>query len=67
MPGCPVLRCLPEFAQTHVHSVGDVIQPSHPMSPPSTPALSLSQRQGLFPQVGCSHQMTKILELQLHH
>ena len=42
MPGFPVLHCLPEFAQTHVHRVGDVIQPSHPPSSPSS-ALNLSQ------------------------
>ena len=33
MLGFPVLQCLPEFAQIHVHSVGDAIQPSHPVSP----------------------------------
>ena len=43
----PVLHYLPEFAQTHVLSVGDAIQLSHPLSPPSTPALNLSQHQGL--------------------
>ena len=42
------LHYLPEFAQTHVHSVKDGIQQSHPLSPPSPPALSLSQHQGLF-------------------
>ena len=47
-PGFPVLHCLPEFAQTHVHQVGDAIQPSHPLSPPSLPALNLSQHQGFF-------------------
>ena len=47
-PGFPVLPYLSEFAQTHVHCVGDAIQPSHPLSPPSPPALSLSQHQGLF-------------------
>ena len=47
-PGFPVLHCLPEFAQTHVHLVNDAIQPPHPLSPPSPPALSLSQHQGLF-------------------
>ena len=39
---------VPEFTQTHVHRVGDVIQPSHPLSFPSSPAFSLSQHQGLF-------------------
>ena len=47
-PGLSVLHCLPEFAQTHVHSVNDAIQPTHPLSPPSPLALSLSQHQGLF-------------------
>ena len=49
MPGFPVLHYLLEFAQTHVYWVGDTIQPSHPLSPPSPPAFSLSQHQGLFP------------------
>ena len=44
-PGFPVLHYLPEFAQTRVHWVGDAIQPSHPLLPPSPPALSLSQHQ----------------------
>ena len=48
MPGLPVHHQLPESAQTHVHRVGDAIQPSHPLSSPSPPALSLSQDQGLF-------------------
>ena len=47
-PGFPVHHHLPEFAQTHVHHVGDAIQPSHPLSSPSPPAFSLSQHQGLF-------------------
>ena len=47
-PGFPVLHLLPEFAQTHVHRVSDAIQPSHPLSPCSRPALNLSQHQGLF-------------------
>ena len=42
-PGFPVLHYLPEFAQTHVHRVGDAIQPSHPLSCPSPLALNLSQ------------------------
>ena len=49
MPDFPVLHCLPEFAQTYVHWVGDAIQPSHPLSSPSPPAFNLSQHQGLFP------------------
>ena len=47
-PGFPVLHYLLEFAQTHVQWVGDAIQPSHPLLPPSPPALSLSQNQS-FP------------------
>ena len=47
-PGFPVLHYLPEFAQTHVHRVGDAIQPSHPLLSLSLPALNLSQHQGLF-------------------
>ena len=45
-PGLPAHHQLPEFTQTHVHCVGDVIQPSHPLSSPSPPALNLSQQQG---------------------
>ena len=41
-PGFPVLHYLPEFCQTHVHWVSDAIQPSHPLSSPSPPALNLS-------------------------
>ena len=47
-PGFPVHHKLPEFAQTPIHSVGNAIQPSHPLSCPSLPALNLSQHQGLF-------------------
>ena len=46
--GFPVLHHLLEFAQTHVHCVGDAIQPSDPLSSPFPPAFSLSQHQGLF-------------------
>ena len=66
-PGCPVLHYLQKFAQTNVHWVSDAIQPSHPLSSPSPPALNLSQHQGLFQWVSSSHQVTKILELQLQH
>ena len=48
MPGLPVHRQLPESTQTHVHWVGDAIQPSHPLSSPSPPAFNLSQHKGLF-------------------
>ena len=47
-PGLPVHHQLPEFTQTHVHRVGDAIQPSHPLSSPSPLAFNLSQHQGLF-------------------
>ena len=47
-PGFPVHHQLPEPAQTHVHQVSDAIQPSHPLSSPSPPALNLSQHQGLL-------------------
>ena len=52
MPVFPVFHYLQEFAQTHVHSVSDAIQPSHPLLPPSPPALKLSQHQGLYQWVG---------------
>ena len=58
-PGFPVLHHLLEFAQTHVHGVGDAIQPSHPLSSPSSPAFSLSQYQVLFQWVCSSHQVPK--------
>ena len=51
-PGSPILHRLLEFAQTHGHWVGDAIQPSHSLLPPSPPAFSLSQHQGLFQWVG---------------
>ena len=47
-PGLPVHHHLTEFTQTHVHWVGDAIQPSHPLSSPSPPAPNPSQHQGLF-------------------
>ena len=62
-PGLSVHHQLPEFTQTHVHWVSDVIQP-HPHSSPSPPTFNLSQHQGLFQWVSSSHQKTKILELQ---
>ena len=48
MPGLPVHQQLLEFTQTHVHRVGDAIQPSHLLSSPSPPSLNLFQHQGLF-------------------
>ena len=47
-PGLPVHHQLPEFTQTHVHPVGDAMQPSHPLSSPSPPAPNPSQHQGLL-------------------
>ena len=67
MPGLPVYHRLPDFNQTHVHWVGDAIQPSHPLLPHSPPALNLSQNQGLFQWVSCSHLVAKVLELQFQH
>ena len=61
MPGFPVLHHLLELAQTHVHRVGDAIQPSHPLSSPSPPALKLPQHQNLFQWVGSSQQVAKVL------
>ena len=66
-PGFPVLHYLPEFVQTHVHWVGDAIQPSNSQSSPSPPAFDLSQHQGLFQWIGSSHQMVKVLELQFQY
>ena len=58
-PGFPVLHCLPDLAQTHARWVGDAIQPSHPLSPPSPPAVYLLQHQGLVQWVGSLHQVAK--------
>ena len=66
-PGLPVHHQLLEFTQTHVHQVGDAIQPSHPLSSPSPPAPNLSQHQGLFQWVSSSYQVAKVLEFQLQH
>ena len=63
-PGFPVHHQLPEPTQTHVHRVGDAIQPSHPLSSPSPPTFNLSQYQGLFQWVGSSYQVAKVLELK---
>ena len=64
VPGLPVHHQLMQLAQTHVHWVGDAIQPSHPLSNPSPPAFNLSQHRGLFQWVSFSHQVAKLLELQ---
>ena len=60
-PGLPVHHQLLEFTQTHVHWVGDAIQPSHPLLSPSPPALNLCQHQGLFQWVSSLHQVAKVL------
>ena len=67
IPGFPVLHYLLELAQTHVHWVGDAIQPSHPLPPPSPPALNLSQHQGLFQWLASLHHVAEVLELQVQH
>ena len=67
MPGLPVHHQIPEFNQTHVHRVSDVIQPSHPLSSPSPPVPSLSQHQSLFQWVNSSHEVAKVLEFQPQH
>ena len=64
-PGFPIHHQLPESTPTHVHWVGDVILPSHPLSSPSPPALNFSQHQGLFKWVSSLHQVAKVLEFQL--
>ena len=63
-PAFPVLYYLLELAQTHVDYA---IKPSHPLLPPSPPALSLSQHQGLFHWVGSLHQVARVLVLPLQH
>ena len=64
-PGLPVHPQLLKFTQTHVHRVGDAIQPSHLLSSPSPPAPNPSQHQSLFQWVNSSHEVAKVLEFQL--
>ena len=66
-PGLPVHHQLWEFIQTHVHRVGDAIQPSHLLSSPSPPTPNPSQHQGVFQWVSCLHEVAKVLEFQLQH
>ena len=66
-PGFPVHHYLLKLAQTHVHWVSDAIQPSCLLLSFSPAVLYLSQDQGLFKWVGSSHQVAKVLELQLQH
>ena len=64
-PGLPVCHQLPELTQTHIHRVGDAIQPSHPLSSPYPPAPNPSQHQSLFQWVNSLHEVAKVLEFQL--
>ena len=64
-PGLPVHHQLPEFTKTHVHRVSDAIQPSHPLSSPSSSAPNPSQHQILFQWVNSLHEVAKVLEFQL--
>ena len=64
-PGLAVHHQLPEFTQTHVHRVGDALQPSHLLSSPFRPAPNPSQHQSLFQWVNFSHEVAKVLEFQL--
>ena len=66
-PGLPVHHQLPKFTQTHVHQVGDAIQPSYPLLSPSPPALNPSQHQSLFQWINSSREVAKVLEFQLQH
>ena len=65
--GFPVHHQLPELAPTHVHRVGDAIQPSPPLLSLSPPTFIVSHQQGLFQRVISSHQVAKVLELQLQY
>ena len=66
-PGLPVHHQLLEFTQTHIHWVGDAIQPFHPLSSPFPLALNPSEHQGHFQWVSSSHHVAKVLEFQLQH
>ena len=59
-PALPVHHQLPKFTQTHVHWVGDAIQPSHPLSSPS-PSFNLSQHQGLYKESALHNRWPKYL------
>ena len=65
--GFPVHHQLLELSQTHVHQVGDAIQPSHPLLSPSPLTFNISQHEGLFQWVSSSHQVAKLMEFQLQH
>ena len=63
-PGSPVCHQLLELTQSHVHWLGDAIQPSHPLLSPSLPAFNLSQHQGLFQLISSSHQLANVFLLK---
>ena len=65
-PGLPVHHQLPEFTQTHVRSVGDVMQPFHPLFPFSSTLQSFAE-QGFFQWVSSLHEVAKVLAFQLQH
>ena len=67
MPGFPIHHQHLKLAQTHVHQVPDVIQPSHTLSSPSPPVFILSQHESLFQWISSLHQVAKVLEFQLQH
>ena len=67
IPGLPVCHQLRELIQTHVHQVSDATQQTHPLLSPSPPAFNLSDHLGLCQWVISSHQVAKVLELQLQH
>ena len=60
MSGFPACHQLPELTQTHVHRIGDSIQPSHPLSSPFPPTFNLSQNQSLFKWVSSLHEVAKV-------
>ena len=66
-PGLPVHHQHLQLAQTQVHGVTDAIPPSHPLLSLSRPVFNLSQHQSLVKWVSSSHQLAKVLELQLQH
>ena len=63
--GFPVHHQLLELAQTHVHQVGNAIQPSHPLSSPSPPAFNLAQHQGLFQWIRSLNQVAKVFSFSV--